>query len=192
MPLSEAVRGFAGRVYDGRPFAVFCPFTTRPQKHWPQAHCRSLTETALAQGWRIVVLSAPADRPVALRIFTGQAVEDKVRVCSLDESAALVSQASLVIGGYGSDTHGLGLFCASGRVVWIDLPVSVSARASEPYFYADLHCSPCRRRPTCGGPFACISALAPEAAVNAPQRYLYTESTTAPVLTSSETQEETL
>ena len=40
------------------------------------------------------------------------------------------------------------------------------------------------------GAFDCMSALTPEAVVNSAQRYLSTESATAPVLASSETKEE--
>ena len=43
-----------------------------------------------------------------------------------------------------------------------------------------------------GGAFDCTSALTPDAVINAAQRYLSTESATAPVLASSETKEEAL
>ncbi|MED5315342.1 MAG: hypothetical protein VYB84_04830, partial [Pseudomonadota bacterium] len=58
--------------------------------------------------------------------------------------------------------------------------------------YAELHCSPCRGRPTFDGVFDGMSALTPAAVINAAQRYLSTESATAPVLASSETKEEAL
>ena len=43
-----------------------------------------------------------------------------------------------------------------------------------------------------GGAFDCMSALTPDAVINAAQRYLSTESATAPVLASSDTEEEAL
>ena len=43
-----------------------------------------------------------------------------------------------------------------------------------------------------GDAFDCMSALTPGAVINAAQRYLSTESATAPVLASSETKEEAL
>ena len=43
-----------------------------------------------------------------------------------------------------------------------------------------------------GVAFDCMSALTPDAVINAAQRYLSTESATAPVLASSETKEEAL
>ena len=43
-----------------------------------------------------------------------------------------------------------------------------------------------------GGAFDCMSALTPDAVINAAQRYLSTESATAPVLASFKTKEEAL
>ena len=193
VPLSEAAQGFAERMHDGRPYVVFCPFTTRPQKHWPELHWRSLADTALEQGWRVAVLGAPADRPAADRIFSGQAVEGKVGACSLDESAALVSRASLVIGVDTGLTHmGWAFSVPVIALFGSTCPYRVVPGREGDILYAELHCSPCRRRPTCGGAFDCMSALTPDAVINAAQRYLSTESATAPVLASSETKEEAL
>jgi len=193
VPLSEAARGFAERFHDGHPYVVFCPFTTRPQKHWPETHWRSLAESALEQGWRIVVLGAPSDRPASERIFAGQAVEDKVGACSLDESAALVSRASLAIGVDTGLTHmGWAFSVPVVALFGSTCPYRVVPGREGDILYAELHCSPCRRRPTCGGTFDCMSALTPGAVIHAAQRYLSTESATAPVLASSGTKEEAL
>ena len=43
-----------------------------------------------------------------------------------------------------------------------------------------------------GGAFDCMSALTPDAVINAAQRYLSTESATAHVLASSDTEKEAL
>lgn len=193
VPLSEAARGLAERFHDGRPYVMVCAFTTRTQKHWPETHWRSLAETALEQGWRVVVLGAPADRLAAERIFTGHSIEDKVGACSLHGGAALVSQPSLLIGVDTGLTH----------MGWaFSVPVVTLFGSTCPYrevpgregdiLYAELHCSPCRRRPTYGGAFDCMSVLTPDAAINAAQRYSSTESAFAPVLASSETREEAL
>ena len=193
VPLSEEARGFAERFHDERPYVVFCPFTTRPQKHWPESHWRSLAETALEQGWRVVVLGAPADRLAAERIFTGHAVEDKVGTCSLDESAALVSQSSLLIGVDTGLTHmGWAFSVPVVALFGSTCPYRVVPGREGDILYAELHCSPCRRRPTCGGAFDCMSSLTPDAVINAAQRYLSTESATVPVLASFESKEEAL
>ena len=193
VPLSEQARGFAERVHDGRPFVVFCPFTTRPQKHWPETHWRTLADTALVKGWRVVVLGAPADLPAATRIFAEQAVESKVGDCSLAESAALVGQADLVIGVDTGLTHmGWAFSVPVVALFGSTCPYLVVPGREGDILYAELDCSPCRRRPTCGGAFDCMSALTPGAVINAAQRYLSTESVAAPVLASSESREEAL
>jgi len=193
VPLSEGARKFAERGHDGRPYVVFCPFTTRPQKHWPEAHWRSLADTALVKGWRVVVLGAPSDRPAATRIFAGQSVESKVGDCSLEESAALVDYADLVIGVDTGLTHMGWAFCVPVVALFgSTCPYRVVPGREGDILYAELHCSPCRRRPTCGGAFDCMSALTPDAVMNAAQRYLSTESVAAPVLASSNSREEAL
>jgi heptosyltransferase-1 len=181
VPLSAVARGFAKRVHDGRPYVVFCPFTTRPQKHWPEAHWRALADAALVKGWRVVVLGAPADRPAATRIFAEQAVESKVGACSLEESAALVSRADLVIGVDTGLTHMGWAFCVPVVALFgSTCPYRVVPGREGDILYAELDCSPCRRRPTCGGAFHCMSALTPDAVMSAAQRYLSTESVAAP------------
>ena len=193
VPLSAVARGFAERVHDGRPYVVFCPFTTRPQKHWPEAHWRALADAALVQDWRVVVLGAPADRSAATRIFAEQAVESKVGDCSLEESAALVSHADLVIGVDTGLTHMGWAFCVPVVALFgSTCPYRVVPGREGDILYAELDCSPCRRRPTCGGAFDCMSALTPDAVMSAAQRYLSTESVAAPVLASSESREEAL
>ena len=193
VPLSAAARGFAERVHDGRPYVVFCPFTTRPQKHWPEAHWRALAAAALVKSWRVVVLGAPADRPAATRIFAEQAVESKVGDWSLEESAALVSHADLAIGVDTGLTHMGWAFCVPVVALFgSTCPYRVVPGREGDILYAELDCSPCRRRPTCGGAFDCMSALTPDAVMSSAQRYLSTESVAAPVLASSESREEAL
>ena len=193
VPLSAAARGFAERVHDRRPYVVFCPFTTRPQKHWPETHWRALADTALVKRWRVLVLGAPADRPAAMRIFSEQAVESKVGDCSLEESAALVDQADLVIGVDTGLTHmGWAFHVPVVALFGSTCPYRVVPGREGDILYAELDCSPCRRRPTCGGAFDCMSALTPDAVMNAAQRYLSTESVAAPVLASSNSREEAL
>ena len=193
MALSDAAEEFAEWVYDGRPYVVFCPFTTRPQKQWPESHWRSLAGIALEQGWRVVVLGAPADRLAAVWIFSGQTVDDKVGACSLEESAAMVSKASLVIGvDTGLTQMGWAFSVPVVAFFGSTCPYRVVPGQKGDILYAELYCSPCRRRPTCGGSFDCMSVLTPEAVINAAQRYLSTESAVAPVLASSDTREEAL
>ena len=117
------VRVWADAFRGDTPYAAICPFTTRPQKHWPEAHWQALAKSLVARGWRVVVLGGPADRLSADRIFADIPVESMVGKAALLESAALVSRADLVIGVDTGLTH---IRSAYDRVVWFDLPVSRS------------------------------------------------------------------
>ena len=76
--LSQKERDVAQQFHDERPYIVFCPFTTRPQKHWPEAYWRQLAERASGLGLRAVVLGAPSDEVARAHVW-GQDVEAKWR-----------------------------------------------------------------------------------------------------------------
>ena len=110
-----------------------------------------------------------------------------------DESVALVSRASLVIGVDTGLSHmGWAFSVPVIALFGLTCPCRVVPGREGDILYAEPHCSPCRRRPTCGGAFDCMSALTLDSVINAAQRYLSTESATAPVLASSGTKEEAL
>ena len=191
--LSPAERDYAERFYGDRPYAVLCPFTTRAQKHWPEAHWRDLAWRMVEQGWRVVVLGAPSDEATAERIFNGHNIELMVGRSALLESAALVSRASLVIGVDTGLTH----------MGWaFSVPTVALFGSTCPYYdigdhtgsilYEGLSCSPCRRKPTCGGSFECMSALTPSGVLHVAQGYLSTESSAGRVVASSANREEAI
>ena len=186
VPLSADVSEWSREFQDGRPYIVFCPFTTRPQKHWVESHWRQLSEMAVEAGLRVVVLGAPSDVPACERIFENIAVESMVGQCSLSQSAALVSQAHALIGVDTGLTH----------MGWaFEVPTLALFGSTCPYrdlgdlegavLYQDLDCSPCRRNPTCGGAYHCMQQLTPEAVFSAGQRYFSTISAPDPVIASS-------
>jgi heptosyltransferase-1 len=191
--LSPAERDYAERFHGDRPYAVLCPFTTRAQKHWPEAHWRDLAGRMVEQGWRVVVLGAPSDEATAERIFSGHNIELMVGRSALLESAALVSRASLVIGVDTGLTH----------MGWaFSVPTVALFGSTRPYLdigdhtgsilYEGLSCSPCRRKPTCGGSFECMSALTPSGVLHVAQGYLSTESSAGRVVASSANREEAI
>ena len=145
------------------PYVAICPFTTRPQKHWPEAHWQSLAKSLVARGWRVVVLGGPADSVSAERIFADSPVESMVGKAALLESAALVSRADLVIGVDTGLTH----------MGWaFEVPTVALFGSTCPYrdlgglrgavLYQNMVCSPCRRKPVCGGAYDCLAGLYPD------------------------------
>jgi heptosyltransferase-1 len=186
VPLSQEVSDWARAFQGDSPYIVFCPFTTRPQKHWVEAHWRQLAERAVEAGLRVVVVGAPSDVPASERIFEDVAIESMVGQCSLSHSAALVSYADALIGVDTGLTH----------MGWaFEVPTLALFGSTCPYrdvgglegavLYHELDCSPCRRKPTCGGAYHCMHRITPDAVFSAGQRYFSTVSRLEPVIASS-------
>ncbi len=144
-------------------YAVFCPFTTRPQKHWIAPRW-----AALASGLRerlalpVILLGGPSDQQAARQLQAISAVPlvDLTGRTSLAEAAAVVAGSRLVVGVDTGLTHMasafrrpcLALFGATCPYLTTESPLTV-------VLYHALPCSPCRRRPTCNGRYDCMAAL---------------------------------
>ena len=142
------------------PYAVFCPFTTRPQKHWRQARWPRLA-TSLQSRWGLscLVLGSADEKQTAQEIViqSQDACFSAAGLTSIGGSAALIRQATLVIGVDTGMTH-LGIAFRRPTVAlfgatrpYLD-PVFDKARV----LYRPRDCSPCRKRPICGGRFDCM------------------------------------
>jgi len=144
-------------------YAVFCPFTTRPQKHWIEERWARLAHRVRDElGLVPVLLGGPGDREAARRI--ADAADDQLidltGQTSLTEAAALIDRAALLIGvdtglshmGIAFDTPSLLLFGST-------CPYLDTTRAKARVLYHPLSCSPCKRRPTCDGRFDCMRAI---------------------------------
>jgi heptosyltransferase-1 len=152
-------RGLAGG------YLVFCPFTTRAQKHWFEESWRSLLgEVQRTWGLPVLLLGGPGDRDAAESIAAGlSGVINLAGETSLRQAASLIAHAELVIGVDTGLTH-MGI--AMGR------PTLCLFGSTRPYLdtghdnayviYHELSCSPCRRNPTCNGRFDCMQAISVE------------------------------
>jgi heptosyltransferase-1 len=145
----------------GPRYAVLAAFTTRPQKHWIEDHWAGLADGLLAQGLTPLLLGGPADRAAAQRIAASHpAILNLVAQFKLDETAAVIQDASLLIG---VDT---GL---SHMAIALNIPTVALFGSTTPYLrgpdartqvlYERLACSPCNRKPTCGGRYDCMRQL---------------------------------
>ncbi|MDT8369872.1 MAG: glycosyltransferase family 9 protein [Longimicrobiales bacterium] len=144
-------------------YVVFAPFTTRPQKHWFAERWAELAGRVAARfGLPVVVLGGPGDRAAMERIadLAEAGVHDFVGATRLGEAAEVVRRAAAVVG---VDTGLTQIAVAFRRptvalfgstLPWLETPESVSRVVHEP-----MHCSPCRKRPTCGGAWSCMRAL---------------------------------
>lgn len=145
------------------PYAVLAPFTTRPQKHWREERWGPLADALhRGAGLRPVLLGGPSDREAASRIAsaaTGPLV-DLAGATSLGGAAALVQEASLVVGVDTGLTH-LGVAMARPTVALFGstLPYTHAPGRPVTVLHTPMPCAPCRTRPTCGGAWTCMERL---------------------------------
>ena len=148
-------------------YIVICPFTTRPQKHWHDAGWQVLIPKLTKLGHTIVMLGGPADTEHAERIIDNEIAANKrfinlVGKTQLPVAALLIQQAKALIGvdtglthmGHAHDIPVLGLFGSTRPYLKTDT-------ANGQIMYLNLHCSPCRRNPSCDGRFECLNDITP-------------------------------
>jgi heptosyltransferase-1 len=144
-------------------YAVICPFTTRPQKHWLEPRWAALAGRLHEDlGLPTVMLGGPADREAAARIRSQAEshVIDLTGQTTLLEAAALIDRAALLIG---VDTGLSHMGIAYGRPSLLlfgsTCPYRETTRANARVLYHPIPCSPCRRNPTCHGEFTCMRSI---------------------------------
>lgn len=146
-------------------YAVICPFTTRPQKHWIEARWPELTARL---DLPVVMLGGPGDREAAARIAGGGAeIIDMAGETSLSQAAALISRARLLVGVDTGLMHmGIAFRVPTIAIFGSTCPYLDSGRDDTRILYKALDCSPCRRRPTCDGRFDCMDRIGVDEVLN--------------------------
>ena len=164
----------------GGGYAVICPFTTRPQKHWIEGRWLELTEglnTAL--DLPVVMLGGPGDVAAAGRIAGDQPGQpmNQVGVTSLRQAAALIKHSSLLIGVDTGLTHmGIAFSRPTLCLFGSTCPYLDTTHDNARVIYHQLECSPCKRKPTCDGRFDCMRAIAVDEVLQQAGRLLQLES----------------
>jgi heptosyltransferase-1 len=182
VPVSEAGARRAGALLAGSgvagPYAVLCPFTTRPQKHWLEDRWVGLVARVHRDLDLLpVFLGGPEDRAAADRLVeaTGGLARHLAGETHLDDAAAVVRGARLLVGvdtglthlGIAEDVPTVALF--GSTCPYLD-PATPRARV----LYEPLPCSPCRRHPTCQGRIDCMRLHTVERVLEAAQGLLET------------------
>lgn len=149
----------AERALPRRGYAVFAPFTTRPQKHWFEDAWQALgPKVADDLGLTPVILGGPADREAAERIAA--AIPGAVVLAgqtNIPEAAAVIERAALLVGVDTGLTHmGIAFAVPTVALFGSTRPYLETHRPNARVIWLGLDCSPCRRRPTCDGAFTCL------------------------------------
>ncbi len=170
LALSEEDEHTARALAPSDRYAVICPFTTRPQKHWVEARWSGLAQALTTRlGMPVVMLGGPADVEAASRITAGNVdIVDRAGHCSLTQSAALIKHASLLVGVDTGLTHmGIAFNVPTVALFGSTCPYLDTTRPNASVIYHALECSPCRRNPTCGGDFTCMKSISIDEVVGA-------------------------
>jgi heptosyltransferase-1 len=144
-------------------FAVFCPFTTRPQKHWVEPRWAQLAHRLLAErSLPAVLLGGPTERAAAGRICDLAAAKptDLAGRTTLLQAAALIDRAALLVGVDTGLSHmGIAFGRPSLLLFGSTCPYLDTTRANARVLYHRMDCSPCKRNPTCDGAFTCMKSI---------------------------------
>lgn len=149
------------RAHNAAAPVVFCPFTTRPQKHWFDEEWARLGDLLASEdAGPVVILGGPADGEHAERIATAMRSQPVIAAGerrSIGFALALIAQAKGLVGVDTGLTH---------AGIAFDRPTVALFGSTRPYvethsprarvLFHDLDCAPCRRRPTCNGRFDCM------------------------------------
>jgi heptosyltransferase-1 len=144
-------------------FAVLCPFTTRPQKHWINERWGELSRE-LKQQFNLasIMLGGPGDIAAADEIMRHdpETIHNLTGKTTLGQSAAVIKQASVVIGVDTGLTHmGTAFDRPTVALFGSTCPYLTTYHGLTTVLYHKLPCAPCKRTPTCNGRFDCMAAI---------------------------------
>ncbi|WP_133510422.1 glycosyltransferase family 9 protein [Candidatus Thiosymbion oneisti] len=157
-------------------FAVICPFTTRPPKHWFEPRWAELADRLQAElGLPVVMLGGPGDREAAgsIRSLAAGGPVDLVGRTTLLQAAAVIARSTLLVGVDTGLSHmGIAFDRPSLLLFGSTCPYLDTTHANARVLYHRLDCSPCKRKPTCNGAFTCMQSIAVEEVLNAAEKLL--------------------
>ena len=143
-------------------YAVFCVYTTRPQKHWFDDYWQALAKQIEQQfGIPAIVVGGPADVKRAEKLVSGGNMYNAAGQTSLTATAELVRRAQFVVGVDTGVTH-MGIMHKVPTVCIFGSTAPYLQADGAEIIYLNKACSPCRRKPTCNGSFDCMSDISPE------------------------------
>jgi heptosyltransferase-1 len=159
----KAAFGILATLKIGERYAVFAPFTTRPQKHWLEERWAELAGMLTQRlGVPVVLLGGPADQEGAKRIQSlgPEKMYNLTGRTSLGQGAALIKNATLLVGIDTGLTHmGAAFDCPTAALFGATCPYLYTAGHSTLVIYNRMPCSPCKRSPVCSNDFSCMKSI---------------------------------
>jgi len=150
---AQAHEFLASRGLVGERYVACCISTSRPQKDWVWARWAELADCFWErEGLRTVFIGGPERRCDALNLVESSAAKpiSSVGYTSLLQSAALVQDAALVVGGDTGLTYaGLATDTPTVALYGSTDPTWLAEEEFAAVCFHPMPCSPCHRRPKC-------------------------------------------
>ena len=168
VPVSEEIaassRALLPEGFGDDAYAVICPFTTRPQKHWFDDYWQQLILRIRGRyQLRTIILGGPAEQAQGEQLARGNGAINLAGSTSLQQAGAIIKNASLLIGVDTGLTHmGHAFKIPTIALFGSTCPYSHTGLETSSIIYLDKFCSPCKRNPTCGGKFQCMREITPD------------------------------
>lgn len=147
----------------GDRYAVFAPFTTRPQKHWFKERWAILAGLIRKYLDLPVILLGGKDDLKQAELIEMMADKNLINFTgktSLGQGAAIIKKASLLVGVDTGLTHmGAAFDCPTIALFGATCPYLNTAGHKTFVIYNEKPCSPCRRSPVCNGDYACMKSI---------------------------------
>lgn len=144
-----------------KPYIVFAPFTTRPQKHWFDDRWVLLAKELLSKTELQIVWMGGASNAKDVDVLSakggGIALAGKTE---LAVSAAIISTATALVGVDTGLTHlGTAFNLPTISLFGSTCPYLETKTSKTVVIYHSRSCSPCRRSPSCDGRFDCMADI---------------------------------
>jgi len=159
-----------------RSYAVVCPFTTRPQKHWFDKNWNIVINRVDRElGMPVIILGGPGDREAARVLVDSNDnnVTNMTGKTRLRQAAALIKNAKLLIGVDTGLTHmGTAFEIPTIALFGSTCPYLETDSNKTRVIYRNLECSPCRRKPTCDGDYTCMKLITADEVIDTARELL--------------------
>lgn len=154
----EATRKVLG---GSEPYAVICPFTTREQKHWPEEYWQQLILRIRGRyQLKTIILGARHEGTLGQQLARRCGANNLAGQTGLQEAVHIIKNARLVIGVDNGLTHiSQSLDVPSIALFGPTRPYIYAGNSSSKVIYLDHICSPCARKPVCGGSYDCMTEI---------------------------------
>jgi len=144
-------------------YAVFAPFTTRPQKHWFEARWAELARLVKERlNMAVIILGGKGDVKNAETInrMASEKLLNLAGKTTLPQGAAIIKNSSLLVGVDTGLTHmGAAFDSPTVALFGATCPYTCTSSGKTKVMYNPMHCSPCRRSPICNGDFTCMKSI---------------------------------